>query len=149
MIEAVARPELPRVRWTARSTWHITLRFLGEVDRAEAGDALAGVTHPSVVASLGPAIEPLGMGVAVVPVSGLAGLVAAIDGAMSGTGDPPSYPEFFGHLTVARAPGRARIGPVPASPISCSFEVKEIELLSSELRASGPRYETLTRHSLR
>ncbi len=54
------RPAAPGVRWTHPDQWHVTLRFLGEVDPGEASAALAGLNAEAVVAAMGPATIVLG-----------------------------------------------------------------------------------------
>ena len=46
---ALDRPDDPGVRWTTRDRWHVTLRFLGEVDRPRS--AVVGRCAPCAAAS--------------------------------------------------------------------------------------------------
>ena len=77
LISGLERPELPALRWTVRPQWHVTLRFLGEVDDVDlVSDALgllagSGAEH----AVLGPSTAWFpGRRVLQVPVSGLENL---------------------------------------------------------------------------
>ena len=40
VLAALPRTERPGVRWTTRDQWHVTLRFLGMADPAEAVEAV-------------------------------------------------------------------------------------------------------------
>lgn len=150
-LRAIDRPDLDGVRWTPEERWHITLRFLGEVDDAapvvEAVTAArAGVVPP--MAELGERVEQLGA-VAAVPVAGLDDLAATVIAATAPMGQPPDDRPFHGHVTVARARGRARLpasvaGRPAVSPDAAgrSWTVATVDVVRSVL---GPdhRYETL------
>ncbi|MDP9386758.1 MAG: hypothetical protein M3Q48_02235, partial [Actinomycetota bacterium] len=74
-LAALPRPEVPGLRWTAPEQWHVTLRFLGEVDLAAARRAFAATDITgAAVAELGPATGRFGRRVLHVPVAGLEGL---------------------------------------------------------------------------
>ncbi len=125
VVEALAalhRPEEPAVRWTRPEAWHVTLRFLGGVAAAAVPslvDALRALRSvPAVTAELGPVTRRLGRSVLVVPVAGLDGVAAAVDGALAGAGVPPPERPFTGHLTVAR-PGAGP--PCPGATPGCRW----------------------------
>ena len=95
----------------------MTLRFLGEVDApgpvADAlrrvPEALAAAGVGEVRATLGPRVAWFpGRQVLQVPVSGLDALAQAVVDATARWGRPPEDRPFSGHLTLARARGRAR-----------------------------------------
>jgi 2'-5' RNA ligase len=157
VVESVAgldRPELAAVRWTSPEAWHVTLRFLGGVAPdlvAPVAGALAGLRSlPPVVAELGPATRRLGRSVLVVPVAGLEGVAAAVDGALAGVGLAPEERPFTGHLTVARARGRASLPRgLSGAPLAGSWPVDEVTLVESTLQgARGSRYTVLERVAL-
>jgi 2'-5' RNA ligase len=154
VVEALAaldRPEQPALRWTSPEVWHVTLRFLGGV----APDGVAGVVaalqevraHAPVVAELGPATRRLGRSVLVVPVAGLDGVAAAVERALAGAGIAPEERTFTGHLTVARARGRAALPRgLTGTPLAASWPVGEVTLVESALHgARGSRYSVLER----
>jgi 2'-5' RNA ligase len=141
-LAALARPEVPGVRYTNREQWHVTLRFLGDVSLAEALDAFGRVSFASAEAVLGTAVTRLGKSVVVAPVAGLDAIAAAVAEAMDGVGRPPDHETFTGHITLARLKGRAR-PPIIGAPIDGRFTVREIELVRSRLSAHGARYETV------
>lgn len=154
VLERLPRPDHPNVRWTPRDRWHVTLRFLGEVDDAEApalGQAVEAVAarHPARQVTLGPATTRLSRSVLVVPVTGLDDLGAAVAAATSGIGAPPEDRPFSGHLTLARARGR---GAVPVAlagdAVGAAWLVGEVAIVRSRLGAGGARYETVARAAL-
>lgn len=138
------------VRWTGRTQWHVTLRFLGEVeDPAPVVAALEGMGSIGLApleARLGPAVGLLGRSVICVPVTGLDQLATAVTEATADLGRPPEDRPFYGHLTLARLPRRKR--PDPAAwvghPLAATWPVTEIEVIRSHPGSGGSRYETLS-----
>jgi 2'-5' RNA ligase len=149
VLEAVAaldRPEAPGVRWTGPEHWHVTLRFLGDAEPAEAEAALAGLSVAPAVAEVGPAVRRLGRGVLMLPVRGLDDVAAAVAAATDGVGQPPEDRRFKGHVTLARLRDRAKPPKgVVGTPFSASFPLSEITLVQSHLGQGPARYETLAR----
>ena len=151
LLRELDRPEVPRLRWTTPDQWHVTLRFLGEVDPpgpVAAGLAgvpagLAAVGAPGVEAVLGPSLAWFpGRQVLQVPVAGLDALAGAVAEATAPWGPPPERP-FAGHLTLARMRGRAR-GParLAGTALSAAWPVDRVELVSSTMASGGSRYRT-------
>lgn len=147
-LEALDRVDDRRIRWTGRDQWHVTLRYLGDVDPEPVAAALAGIRLPTADIVFGPRVERWGASLAVIAVDGLETLAAAVRTATAGFGSPDERP-FRGHLTVARARGRARL---PASAVGAeiagSARVDEFALVASDLTPDGARYRTLERWSL-
>jgi 2'-5' RNA ligase len=141
------RPAEPGVRWVPVEQWHVTLQFLGEVDEAEASEALAALRTTAARAGLGPRVSRLGRSVVCLPVEGLDDLAEAVRAATRGIGDPPDRP-FVGHLTLARLRDRAACG-VTGTPFEASFEVDEVVLVRSTLERTGARHEPLLTVPLR
>ena len=145
------RPELPAVRWTPPEVWHVTLRFLGGVAPDAVGPVATALgtlrSLAPVVAELGPATRRLGRSVLVVPVAGLDGVAAAVDEALVGVGVAPDERPFTGHLTVARARGRASLPRgLSGAPLAGSWLVDDVTLVESTLHgARGSRYTVLER----
>ena len=87
-VAAIERPAGHDVRWSDAGVWHVTLRFLGEVDEtdglARCAAALRAVTCPGAVAVLGRTPRRLGPTAVVLPVEGLDPLAAAVTGAFAG-----------------------------------------------------------------
>jgi RNA 2',3'-cyclic 3'-phosphodiesterase len=137
--------------------WHITLRFLGEVEE----DLV-----PAITDSLGTAARTLagarcevgpstawfgGNRVLQIPARGLDQMASAVRGATI-----PIVPEtshggfrFIGHVTVARAQRRlvdpaARMD-VAGIPFISTFDVEYFDLVKSEVTNEGMEYTTLAR----
>jgi RNA 2',3'-cyclic 3'-phosphodiesterase len=148
--------DLPRraqagLRWTTRDQWHVTLRFLGEVeDPAVVVDALDGVDANRLVAreaTVGPMVETLSRQVVALPVAGLDDLATAVIEATRALGRPPDDRPFRGHVTLARlarsARGSARrlAGETVGRPLSARFTVSDVRVVRSHLGRGGARYE--------
>lgn len=146
-VAALERPDEPGVRYTGREQWHITVRFLGEADEGAARAALDNVDAGPAEAVLGPRVSRLGRSVIVLPVSGLDALVAAVVVATADVGEPPDPRPFNGHLTVARLRRRGACR-IAGAALSASFPVTELELVRSDLRPEGARYEVVATRSL-
>jgi 2'-5' RNA ligase len=153
MLLGIDRPEVASLRWTTEPQWHVTLRFLGEVDDpgpvTEALHAVPAVVRdramPEVRAALGPTSAWFpGRHVLQVPVAGLDALAQAVIDVTAAVDERVDDPRFSGHLTLARARGRA---PGPAglagASIAATWRVRSFELVSSVLGRGGSRYETL------
>jgi 2'-5' RNA ligase len=138
--------------------WHVTLRFLGEVDGDlvpvlvdALGHAAAHVVGP-VRCILGPATTWFsGAKVLQIPVAGLDRAAEAVrEATVPFVPDPtPGRVAFAGHLTIARVKGRrpdpSARADVASLPFSAEFAVKSLALVSSHLSPEGPRYSTLAR----
>lgn len=157
LLRALERRPLRDLRWTTEAQWHVTLRFLGEVDAAQLGALSAALdTVPAALpadeeieAVLGPVSGWFpGRQVLQVPVAGLEALAAAVTEATRDWGEPVEQ-HFRGHLTLARARGRH---PGPAGlagvSLSASWPVEEVVLYSSTLGEGGSRYEAVHRVAL-
>jgi RNA 2',3'-cyclic 3'-phosphodiesterase len=148
VVSALPRPERHGVRWTRPDQWHVTLRFLGDVERREPVVAalaagLAGA--PAVRVTLGPATERLGRAVLMVPANGLdelADRVLEATRAIVPVADDDH--RFHGHLTLARWPrGVARwaIG----EAVTAAWTAREVELVQSQLGGGPARHEVVER----
>ncbi|HEU5083345.1 MAG TPA: RNA 2',3'-cyclic phosphodiesterase [Acidimicrobiales bacterium] len=149
-VRALPRPSVPGVRWTAEPTWHVTLRFLGELPGAEPVQAaLDGADLGSTLeARLGPRTRRLNPNVLVVPVTGVDDLAARVRAATAELGEPLGPKPFDAHLTIARR--RRRGGRLPAGePVDMAFPVDEVVLFSSTLSRDGPTHEVVHRWPLR
>lgn len=142
LLEALPRPDVPGVRWTTRAQWHVTLRYLGEVDESEARAALAAVDAAPTEASLGPAVGRLGPDTVIVPVDGLDDVVGAVELATLRLGERPHPTGFVGHLTLGRQRGGGRTA-LDGVAVATSFAVDEIALVRSDSSPRGPRYTTV------
>ena len=148
-LAALPRPERTPARWTSRAQWHVTLRFLGNVeDPAPVIEALerAADTLAPLDVTMGPRPGVLGRQVVYLPVTGLEQVAARVVETTAGFGDPPQRRRFRGHLTLARTKG----GVVDLSQLAlaASWRVGEIELIRSHLGAGPARYEVLSSFTL-
>lgn len=153
LISALPRPEFPGLRWSPRLQWHVTLRFLGEVEHADGLAQALGQLSGSGIAKavLGPSTAWFpGRRVLQVPVDGLDDLERLVNEAIAHVVDwrsAPVEPEagFRGHLTLARVRGRSRIDreharQVEGVPIRAEWDVPQVSLVASTLRSDGARY---------
>jgi 2'-5' RNA ligase len=143
-IAALDRPDAPGVRWTTADQWHVTLRFLGEVeDPSPVVVALDSAGLAPATATLGPRLVALGRGVLTVPVAGLDALAGAVTAATAGVGNPAGGRPFRGHLTLARARRGASVRSLAGAAVAATFPVGEVRLVRSRLGPGGARYDDL------
>lgn len=160
------RGELPRARWVDPGLLHLTLLFLGEVERAlqEALDealrrAFAG--HPPIELGLedaggfppGRPARVAWIGVSAPPT--LAALQRSVaESARAAVGSRPEEREFHPHLTLARCDppwGPAaleRFRRVFAGPVGERFVAASGVLFESLLGPGGPRHAPLAEYPL-
>jgi 2'-5' RNA ligase len=147
-LDELDRPDGAGVRWNRRTQWHITLCFLGEVDRDRAVGALRGLVAPRAVADLGPAVGRLGERVICVPIAGLDGLAAAVARAMEGVGPSEGQRSFRAHLTLGRARSAGSTVPLVGTPWQARFPVDRVTLVESHLGQGPAHYETVAEQLL-
>lgn len=146
------------LRFVGPARWHVTLRFLGEVDAdlvGPLGEALVacGATFPGPVeCRLGPGTGWFtGVRVLQLPAAGLDALAAAVREATVGVVPEAAEPEppFNGHLTLARSRGRrlsvGALGEMSAVPFEAAFPVPALDLVSSQPSPQGHVYTTVVR----
>jgi 2'-5' RNA ligase len=154
-LAAIDRPVRPGIRWTTPDQWHVTLRFLGQINGEELPRVKASLVAlpsdgqakaPTAVA--GPTLERLGPAVLCVPVAGLDDVAAAVMARTAGVGAPIGDRPFRGHLTIARAARGVNPRPAQPVPFSASWPVTEVTLVASTLHPAGARYEVIDRFPL-
>jgi 2'-5' RNA ligase len=145
------------LRPVRRGQWHITLRFLGEVDKSlvpAITDSLgaAGSTLAKARCEVGPSTAWFsGNRVLQIPANGLDHVASAVYAATI-----PIVPDmstgglrFIGHVTVARAQRRSLDPAVRMDlagiPFVSTFDVDYFDLVRSDLDNNGPEYTTLAR----
>lgn len=147
---------LPGVRWTEPGQFHLTARFIGEIERGlfyEVGEALAEVSHPPfelALRGLGQfpprgAPHTLWAGVED-PANALPTLRRRIERVLQESGLEPERRKFVPHVTLGRfktAPPEPRL----ASYLfrrnlfrTGRFPVSSFALYSSQLRPEGSLY---------
>ena len=143
------RPGLDGLRWTKPERLHITLRFLGQCDEAEATAALRRVSYAPIRVALGPTLKRLGRGVVMFPASGVDGLADAVTEATDRIGQPPPKRRFTGHMTVARFrrdPPSGQWPPEGLPTFDASFTASDMALVRVE---SSGTYVNVERFELR
>jgi 2'-5' RNA ligase len=152
---------LERARWQSDEQLHLTLRFIGEVDRHQASDvaaALGGVHHPAFTLKLDGygcfdqkgRIDALWASVA--PHDAVRSLRDAVNRALGRVGIAPEGRAFLPHITTARfSRASAPIAPLPAGlpmppPVEGLFD--SFFLYQSDLGAGGSSYSVIERYPL-
>jgi RNA 2',3'-cyclic 3'-phosphodiesterase len=151
---------VPGARWQDDEQLHLTLRFIGAVDRHQAADVVAalGAVHgetPTI------AIEGVGRFGSPRPHSLWAGVPAdpallhlhrSIDRALVRVGLEPERRAFRPHITVARlSRGAGPVDPwlaVHAGLHAPAVQLAHFTLYESHLGSEGARYEAVERFSL-
>jgi 2'-5' RNA ligase len=148
-------------RWQRDDQLHLTLRFIGEVDRHMARDvdaALAAIRHPPfevTLATLGlfdRRGRPEALWIGARPREPLAALHRKIDQALVGCGLAPERRAYLPHVTLARF-GRESgpLGPFmeeQGGATSPPFSADAFLLFESRLGADGSAYVELARYAL-
>lgn len=148
-------------RWQSDDQLHLTLRFIGEVDRRQAEDidaALGAIRHPSFeIALSGVGVfdqrgRPDTVWAGVAPQEPLAALHRKVDQALVRAGLGPERRAYVPHITLARLNRTA--GPIGgfleqagdlASP---PFRVERFALFESDLTAERAVYSILADYPL-
>jgi 2'-5' RNA ligase len=142
-------------RWQRDEQLHLTLRFIGEVDRHQAADIAAALGRLNIrpfAAELGAPgqfdhrgrIDTLWVGVR--PAEPLAALAKAVNAALAGVGIAPEPRAFVPHITLAR--GRTMIGAAawPLAPLPHSgWTVAGFALFESRMGKDGSDYDVIAR----
>jgi RNA 2',3'-cyclic 3'-phosphodiesterase len=148
-------------RWQSEDQLHLTLRFIGEVDRHGAGDihaALGAVHQPPFELTLNGigAFERRGLAetvwAGVAPHAPLRALHKKVDAALARVGIAPDEHAYLPHITLARL--KRSSGPVgnlleSAGGLgSPAFAVDHFALFESDLTAEAAIYSMVERYSL-
>jgi 2'-5' RNA ligase len=155
------RRELPRARWTRPDGWHLTLKFLGEVDPAVLGNLTIrlapelGVLPAVAVRLCGSGFFPSAARPRVAWVGGVAEgaevVVQAVEEVAEAVGFERAHRPWSIHLTQARLKDRwhkSAIERFLADGKNIVFEqffCREVVLFKSDLRLRGAVYTALER----
>lgn len=152
---AALQAGVPGARWVDPDNFHITLRFIGEIDQAQAHDVdemLLGIRAPAF------SVEIAGVGhfgddkprvlyAAVAPNPALEHLKKKVDSALARAGVKLEGGKFKPHVTLARFSGREAAGHHLAQFMashgllrSAPFFVQQFSLFSSLIRPEGSIY---------
>lgn len=156
VVERVPGREALAVRWVRPATYHLTVRFLGEVDEAKlaaletAGERAAKRVQPFSIALGAPGIFPdrenprvLWFGLRS-GADGMDALATAVNGELALAMELPDEAGFHPHLTVGRTKAPLDAGamhdfmmlPAPEA----AWTVNELQLVESALTNEGARY---------
>jgi 2'-5' RNA ligase len=151
--ELADRPGGDGVRWLAPASYHLTLRFLGNVAEPEIG-ALAARAQRALAGSepfamtLGTPLafptprRPKVIALVAQPEDALAGLAARLEQCAVEAGLAPEARPFHAHLTLGRV--RARRWPeVSACAPAGAQLVRDVVLFRSDLARDGAHYSPL------
>ncbi len=148
-------------RWQDEDQLHLTLRFIGEVDRHMARDvdaALSGVHYPAFAIALNGLGafdrrgEPVTLWAGIAPQAPVRTLHKKVDQALVRVGVEPDRRAYMPHVTLARLPRGAgpvqslieRSGGITSEP----FAVDQFHLYESRFTPDGPLYEVVERYRL-
>lgn len=156
-----AMDDSPDFRWQDEEQLHLTLRFIGEVDRHVASDVAEGLARirsrsfDARITGLG-RFEQRSAGAlwaGVEPREPLAALAAKVERVCQQSGLEPERRAFHPHITLARWKGRRtreladfldRRGGLASEP----FEVDAFILFESRLSRHGAHYEEIASYQL-
>lgn len=155
---------VPAARWQDDDQLHVTLRFVGEVERPVAEDVAVALSH--IVAPV-PSVSLAGVGrfekrgrtdtlwAGVTPHDALAALHRKVDQACVRAGIVPEHRAYLPHITVARLARSAGVDPAidhwiadhagMASPL---FPLTHLVLYQSYLGRDGATYDPVARWAL-
>jgi len=157
-----AMDDSPALRWVGDEQLHLTLRFIGEVERPVANDIAAALDR---VRSSNFQIRISGAGkfekrsggalwAGVEPKTPVVGLAAKVERALQQVGLEPEHRAFSPHITLARWNRRnseaveaflRRNSDLHSDP----FNVDRFVLFESKLSRHGPLYEEIAAFALR
>lgn len=154
------------VRWVVPANLHLTLKFLGEVPEAGVPQLLAvlepvaQVSDPFELSITGTGAfpderRPTILWVGVRAPAALRALYLRVEDAMAALGFPKEQRRFSPHLTIGRVKGRHGMPELMSrfrtfqNAFFGSIEVREIVLMQSILKPSGPEYARLGAFRLR
>lgn len=153
---------IPGARWQRDDQLHLTLRFLGEIDRRAAEDAalaLAAIHAPPIEIALSSVGQfdsrgrPNAVWAGVTPHAALVALHKKVDQALVRAGQPPESRAYLPHITLARM--HARPGDLDkflaehAGLASPRFTLSHFHLYESHLGRDGASYQPVERYALR
>jgi 2'-5' RNA ligase len=149
-------------RWQDEEQLHLTLRFIGEIERPVAEDLAAALAHVRAtpfeirIAGVG-RFEQRNSGAlwaGVEPKAPLVALAAKVERVCQSTGLEPERRAFHPHITLARWKGRrsrevATFLERARSLASEPFQVDRFTLFESRLSRHGAHYEAVAEYALR
>ncbi len=152
--------DIEGARWQDDAQLHLTLRYIGNVDRRMANDVAEGLGR---IVARAPEMQLSGVGTfaahghidtlwaGVAPRDPLEDLHRKIDRALVSLGFPPESRAYVPHITIARFGKRSRgieafVGR-HAALASAVFTSDHFTLYESHLGSGGPNYEEVVRYA--
>jgi 2'-5' RNA ligase len=155
------------VKWVAEENLHVTMKFLGQVDRRAVPEVLkalkeaVGEVKPFRAEVAGAAFFPtpvrpriVAAGVEPQAAQGLAELAARLEDALAELGFGRERRAFRAHVTLGRVKGTKGVGALADALLTADGrpfgqqDVRQVTLFMSELSRAGPRYTALGRAPL-
>jgi 2'-5' RNA ligase len=159
LVDAMDEPS--DLSWVAADNLHLTLRFIGEVERPDANDiaaALASVRSDPFeirLAGIGTFDRRSGgaLWAGVAPKEPVVALAAKVERACVAAGSDPGHRTFHPHITLARWRGHRtrdleRAILANGSLASKPFGIAEFTLFESHLSRHGAHYEAIATYRL-
>ena len=157
-----AMDDSPALRWVGDEQLHLTLRFIGEVERPVANDIAAALDRVRSsnfqirISSAGKFEKRSGgaLWAGIEPKTPVVGLAAKVERALQQVGLEPEHRVFSPHITLARWNRRnseaveaflRRNSDLHSDP----FDVDRFVLFESKLSRHGPHYEEIAAFALR
>jgi len=146
-----------RLRWIPAPNWHLTLRFIGEVeeDICQAISAALATIQGVPVIDLSfkeiapfPRHRPVVLAAVIEPSEDLTELAAKIEHAVVGCGLSAHAGDLFPHITLARWRRGQRPRKLPVIRMDIATTITAFELVESQLRPEGARYTRLRTYPL-
>lgn len=145
---------VPGARWVRPENFHVTLRFIGDIDEGLAEDvdtALSRIAAPSFtlevsgIGQFGKDFKTRALWAGIAPNAALNQLQARVEAAVTGAGLPAETRKFKPHITLGRLknPPPDRVGDFIAGHAGLragTFAVDRFTLFSSFLSAAGAIY---------
>ena len=151
---------IPGARWVAARNLHVTLRFIGAVDEAQAEDlhdhlhALRAPPLALTVQGLGTfgGTKPRALWAGINADPALAALQHKIEQAVTAVGLPPDGRKFMPHVTLAwlKAAPAERVAAFIThhTPLLAPLPVTAVTLYRSHLGGGGAEYQALAEYPL-
>ena len=161
---AAVQGGVPHARWQNDDQLHLTVRYVGEVERPVAEDVALALgqihaTAPTIALSGVGAFDRQGrvdaLWAAVTPHDALTHLHRKVDQALVRLGLEPERRAYLPHITLARLPRSAAAGPATdrwradhAALTSEPFTLDALILYESHLGGNGASYQAIARYPL-
>ena len=138
--------DAPRLRWLDAEGWHITLRFVGDVDAELMPQLLAciGPIQPFTIELSAIEVFPSARRPLVIAATGISApagvaLVESLEAGCRALGLQPERRPWRPHMSLARIRGRKPLA-IDPSPLSAALRVDSFVLMESVRGERGNRY---------